>query len=167
MDGTLYLSSDGSWQKEIDPSVCSCAFIVKCTESKQELKCTWVEKGESASNYRAELLGAIGNLLVMKAILPDIRTTNYDVTTLPKCKAFCDNMGVVNHGKHRKKPLSEEKGQADLLTANTFLGSWRGSLSYPRKVTRKFSLFRITGTRVFERGSNFNSSTLILKMSFS
>ena len=81
LDGTLYLSSDGLWQKEIDPSVCSCAFIVKCTESKQELKCTWVEKVESASNYRAELLGAIGNLLDMKAVLPDIRTTDCDVTT--------------------------------------------------------------------------------------
>ena len=115
MDGKLYLSSDGAWQKEIDPCVCSCAFIVKCTESKQELKCTWVERGESASNYRAELLSAIGYLLFMKAVLPDIRTTDCDVTTLPKCKAFCDNMGVVNHGKQPKKPLSEKQVQVDLL----------------------------------------------------
>ena len=45
LDGKLYLSSDGLWQKEIEPSVCSCAFIVKCIESNRELKCTWVEKG--------------------------------------------------------------------------------------------------------------------------
>ena len=88
LDGTLYLSSYGLWQPEIDPSVSSCAFIVKCIESNQELKCTWVEKGECVSNYRAELLDAVGYLLVMKAVLPDIRATDCDVTTLPKCKAF-------------------------------------------------------------------------------
>ena len=76
------------------PNVCSCAFIIKCTETKQELKCTWVEKRESTSNYRAELLGAIGYFLVMKAFLPDIRSPDCDVTILPKCKAFCDNMGL-------------------------------------------------------------------------
>ena len=74
-----------------------------------------MEKGESASNYRAELLCAIGYLLVMKAVLPDVRKTDCDVTTLPKCKAFCDNMGVLNHGKHPKKPLSNKHVQADLL----------------------------------------------------
>ena len=74
-----------------------------------------MEKGESASNYRAELLGAIGYLLVMKAVIPNIHSTNCDVTTLPKCKAFCDNMGVINHGKQPKKPLSEKQVQADLL----------------------------------------------------
>ena len=60
------------------------------------------------SNYRAKILGAIEYLLVMKAVLPDVRKTDCDVTTLPKCKAFCDNMGVVNHGKPPKKPLSEK-----------------------------------------------------------
>ena len=92
LDGTLYLSSDGSWQPEIHPSVSSCAFIVKCIESNQELKRTWVEKGECAANYRAELFGAIGYFLVMKAVLPDVRETDCDVTTLPRCKAFCDNI---------------------------------------------------------------------------
>ena len=68
-----------------------------------------MEKGGSASNYRAELLGTIGYLLVMKAVLPNIRTPDCDVTTLPKCKYFCDNMGVINHGKQPKKPLSEKQ----------------------------------------------------------
>ena len=51
----------------------------------------------------------------MKTVLPDVRNTNCDVTTLSKCKAFCDNMGVVNHGKQQKKPLSEKQVQVDLL----------------------------------------------------
>ena len=87
----------------------------------QELKCTWVEKGESVSNYRAELLGAIGYLLVMKAVLPDARKTDCNVTTLPKCKAFCDNMSVVNHGKQPKNPLTEKQVQTYLLGHMKFL----------------------------------------------
>ena len=47
LGGTLYLSSDGLWQPEIDPSVSSCAFIVKCIESNQELKCTWERRENS------------------------------------------------------------------------------------------------------------------------
>ena len=82
LDCTLYLSSDGSWQPEIDSSVSSCAFIVKCIESNQEIKYTWVEKGECASNYRAELLRAIGYLLVTKAVLPDVRQRDCKVITL-------------------------------------------------------------------------------------
>ena len=121
LDGNLYLLSDGSWQSEIGLSVCSYAFIAKCIESNQELRCTRVEKGECASNYRAEILGAIGYLLVMKAALPDVRKTDYNVTTVPKFKAFCDNMEVVNHGKQPKKPLSEKRVQADLFNHIKFL----------------------------------------------
>ena len=63
-----YLVSDRSWQLEIDRSVCSCAFTITCTVTNQILTCTCVEKGEHASNYRAEILGAIGYLFVMKAV---------------------------------------------------------------------------------------------------
>ena len=31
--------------------------------------CTWVERSPAASNYRGEILGALGYTLVMKAVL--------------------------------------------------------------------------------------------------
>ena len=67
-----------------------------------------VEKGKHASNSRAEILGAIGYLLVMKAVLLDVCKPDCSIVTLPKGKAFCDNMGVVNNGEEPKKPLSEK-----------------------------------------------------------
>ena len=38
-----------------------------------------------------------------------------DSNTLPKGKAFCDNMGVVKHGDAPNKTLSEKQVQADIL----------------------------------------------------
>ena len=66
---TLYLVSDGSYQRKVDPQVCSCAFTAECKASGKKLVCTWVERSPSASNYRGEILGALGYLLVMKAVL--------------------------------------------------------------------------------------------------
>ena len=83
---------------------------------------TWVEKGENVPNYQAEILGAIEYPLVMKVVLPDKRNSKCNMLTLSTGKVFCNNMGVVNHGKHTKKPLSEKKQvQVDLLRHMIYL----------------------------------------------
>ena len=51
----------------------------------------------------------------MKAVLGKDRDLTIDTNTLPKGKAFCDNMGVVNHGNAPNKTLSEKQVQADIL----------------------------------------------------
>ena len=107
--------SDGSYQRDVDPQVCSCAFTLECKATGKKLVCTWVERSPSASNYRGELLGALGYLLVTKAVLDYERDQLTDSLTLPKGPAFCDNMGVVKHGRVPNKPLSEKQVQADIL----------------------------------------------------
>ena len=34
--------------------------------SGKKLECTWVERSSSASNYRGEILGALGYILIMR-----------------------------------------------------------------------------------------------------
>ena len=51
----------------------------------------------------------------MKTILEKDRDLTIDSMTLPKGLAFCDNMGVVNHGRVPDKPLSEKQVQAGIL----------------------------------------------------
>ena len=107
--------SDGSYQRDVDPEVYSCAFCIVCTESFRCISCAWVERSSCASNYRGELLGALGYLLILKAVFPDDRDYIIDVSTLPTSDAYCDNMGVVKHGRLPMKPLSEKQVQSDIL----------------------------------------------------
>ena len=107
--------SDKSYQREVDPEVCSCAFTAECKATGKKLVCTWVERSPSASNYRGEILGALGYTLVMKAVLDYESAQSPEPLLLPKGPAFCDNMGVIKHGSVPNKPLSEKQVQADLL----------------------------------------------------
>ena len=52
IEETLIAVADGSYQEEIDPNVCSCAFKLLCFKTSKSLTCTWGEKTEEASNYR-------------------------------------------------------------------------------------------------------------------
>ena len=61
------------------------------------------------------LLGALGYLLVLKAIFPDDCDTVVELTTLPMGDAFYDNMGIVKHGRLPAKAFSETQVQADIL----------------------------------------------------
>jgi hypothetical protein len=71
-----------------------------------------VEKStkSSANNYRAEILGAIGAQLIIKAA-----TTGRGVTGHQALRIGCDNMGVVRHGNSPLWPMLERQPQADVL----------------------------------------------------
>ena len=104
-----------SYQKDVDPEVCLCAFCLVCTESLRQISCTWVERSSCASNYRGELLGALGYLLILKAVLPDDCDTMVDALTLPISDAFFDKIGVVKHSRLPLKALTEKQVQSDIL----------------------------------------------------
>ena len=97
IEGTLIVAADGSHQEEIDPDVCSCAFKLLCFKTYKSLSCTWAEKTEEATNYRGEILGAIGYMLVMKAVVPTLDRDEQIEIPLPQMIAIHDNMGVINH----------------------------------------------------------------------
>ena len=59
-----------------------------CKTTKKQLKGSVVEESEHMSNYRAELLGALCCLLVIKA-------AQDSGTKRGSCTGYCDNKGVV------------------------------------------------------------------------
>jgi hypothetical protein len=65
---SLLIVHDGSYMKKVTTHACSMALIMKCRLTDQELTCTWVEVSDSADNYQAKWLGALGCSLILKAV---------------------------------------------------------------------------------------------------
>ena len=106
---SLIISHDGSYMKEVSPSISAAATMIYCTTTRKRCKCTWAEHSESAGSYRGEILGGIMTQLILKAA-----ATGYN-RMIPRVGADCDNNGVVTHGNTPHIPLSTNQTQADLL----------------------------------------------------
>ena len=107
--GTIRAASDGSYMPAVDPNVCSAAVIIECTATGQRASLTLVERSEDADNYRAEALGSVALLLILRAATS--RNLPYS-----RCEAYCDNKGIVGHAKKYKEPLPDKQAQADLIS---------------------------------------------------
>jgi hypothetical protein len=105
----LIIIHDGSYMKEISPSISAAATMIYCTIAKKRCKCTWAEKSESAGSYRGEILGGIMTQLLLRAAARGYKGK------IPCVRADCDNNGVVNHGNTPHIPLTTNQTQADLL----------------------------------------------------
>ena len=108
--GSLILVHDGSYQEDLDPTRCSAAYIIMCKSTGQRLQGTVVEKSHAASNYRAELLGALCCLLIVKA-------ASESGSNKGRCKGYCDNKGVVIHCANSTKQdkMKIKQSQDDLI----------------------------------------------------
>ena len=67
-DNTLVCVTDGSYQKELAPELCSAGWILFCRKSGRCISGTLVEKLTYASSYRGELLGLLVIRLFLLAI---------------------------------------------------------------------------------------------------
>ena len=65
--GTLSFVHDGSYMRKVAPKLCSTGFVLSCSRTGMQATGTLVEKSNAADNYRAEALGAVAGLLVIKA----------------------------------------------------------------------------------------------------
>ena len=108
--GTLMMLHDGSYNENLDPNKSAAAYVVMCTKSKKQLSGSVVEDSEHASNYRAELLGALCCLLIVKA-------AQDSGTRAGSCTGYCDNKGVVLHCKRAKTwdKVRAKQSQDDLI----------------------------------------------------
>jgi hypothetical protein len=106
---SLIISHDGSYMKEVSPSISAAALMIYCTTTRKRCKCMWAEHSKSAGSYRGEILGGIMTQLILKAA-----ATGYN-GMIPHVGADCDNNGVVSHGNTPQIPLSTNQTQADLL----------------------------------------------------
>ena len=92
---------------QVDPNLCSAAFIIKCTITGKEAIGSVVKRCDNANNYRAEALGAMCGLLVLHAA--SRRTFRYG-----ECHAYCDNKGVVGHAAKPHVPFADKQVQVFL-----------------------------------------------------
>ena len=104
-NNTLVCVTDGSYQKELAPDLCSAGWILWCRKSGKCISGTLVEKSTYASSYRGELLGLLAIRLFLLAV-----EEYYGVTT-DGSGLVCDNKAALyTFGKESKRVPS---GQAN------------------------------------------------------
>ena len=64
---TLVAVTDGSYMREMHPSVCSAAFILECREGLGRIMGSFAEASTHANAYRGELMGLMAIHLILKA----------------------------------------------------------------------------------------------------
>jgi hypothetical protein len=109
INSSLIISHDGSYMKEVSPSISAAALMIYCTTTRKRCKCTWAEYSDSAGSYRGEILEEIMTQMILKAA-----ATGYN-GSIPCVGADCNNNGVVSHGNTSHTSLSTNQTQADLL----------------------------------------------------
>jgi len=93
------------------------AFILHCQDTKQEIKGCFVDNSPNSDNYRGELLGGVGSLLVLKTALSNHHSSSPATARLRLLSQsiLCDNKGVISHGNEPSTALRSEQAQADLI----------------------------------------------------
>ena len=67
LSGNLVICNDGSYMPKLSKTACSGAFILYCTVTGKEIKGCFCDDSPNSDNYRGELLGGLGPLLLLKA----------------------------------------------------------------------------------------------------
>lgn len=112
LQNTLVVCMDGSYMPDLSRDVCSGAFILRCTDTEQEVKGCLVDKSHQADNYRGEMLGAIGSLLILRTAIEANPQADCSRVCL---QLHCDNKGVISHGNQLYTALKVDQVQADLI----------------------------------------------------
>lgn len=67
-EGTLITVTDGSYIREMDPNVCSCAFVLECSQGRGRIIGDFPERSRVANAYRGELSGLLAIHLILLAV---------------------------------------------------------------------------------------------------
>ena len=103
---SLVIVHDGSYMPDLDPSVCSAAVVITCTMTGKvgRIQVCEMTAPDSASNYRAEI---IGGLLASHILFTLDGMITGDTSGV---KIYCDNLGVVHHAQHPFRTLRVCRG---------------------------------------------------------
>jgi hypothetical protein len=84
---------------DLSRTACSGAFILRCRDSGQEIRGCFTDNSTDSDNYRGELLGSIGPLLLIRAAFMACHDTSLlEDASVSTILLHCDNRGVVLHG---------------------------------------------------------------------
>jgi hypothetical protein len=115
LNDTIDACNDGSWMPDLDSHACSGAFIMRCRETNQEIRGCFTDKSRHADNYRGELLGALGPLLLIKTAVESNPSLFASSTAPPTVNLHCDNRGVILHGNDPNSSIKDGQVHADLV----------------------------------------------------
>jgi hypothetical protein len=102
---------------KLSKTACSGAFILHCTATGKEIKGCFCDDSPNGDNYRGELLGGLGSLLLLKAAFLTSAATGMDQATiqLASQSLYYENKGVISHGNDLTATLRSEQPQVDLI----------------------------------------------------
>jgi hypothetical protein len=67
-EGTCIAVADGSYMKDLYPTISSAAVILECTKGRGRVWCSFPEASQAACSYRGELVGLMAIHLILLAI---------------------------------------------------------------------------------------------------
>ena len=107
-NGTAVWVTDGSYMKEISPTISGDGWILLCTQSGFRLCRSFVEYTSSAGLYRGELLGILA-IHTLCAALKDY----YSLTSATGV-ICCNNQGALFKSKQTRRRIPTGASQADI-----------------------------------------------------
>jgi hypothetical protein len=124
LSGNLVVCNDGSYMPKLSRTACSGAFssgafILHCTATGKEIKGCFCDDSPNGDNYRGELLGGLGPLLLLKVAFSTSAASRMDQATiqLSSQSLHCDNKGVINHGNNPTATLRSEQPHRQISSA--------------------------------------------------
>ena len=102
--------TDGSYMADIMPDACSAAFILECSQGRGSITGSFVERSESASAYRGELMG----LMAIHLILEGVQRTSLGIPG--SVSIYTDCLGAKGRVEHIPSArIPAKRKHADVL----------------------------------------------------
>lgn len=109
--GTTVWVTDGSYNKEMAPTISGAGWVIYCTESNKRLYGNFYEQSPSAGSYRGELLG----LLALHTLAAALEA--YFSIAHRTAKLCCDNQTALYKSKEPRKRIPTGSSQGDIKRA--------------------------------------------------
>ena len=107
-NNTLVCVTDGLYQKELAPELCSAGWILYCRKSEKCIAGTLVEKSKYASSYRGELLGLLAIRLFLLAV------EEYHGVATDGSGLVCDNKAALYTFSKESKRVPAGQANTDI-----------------------------------------------------
>ena len=101
--------TDGSYNKQVAPDVCSTGWVMACTQTKRQISGTLIERSKYTGSYREELLVMLAIRLFLLAAEEYHNTISYGN------KVCCDNKGALFTFEKKSKRVPTGKTNSDVL----------------------------------------------------
>ena len=123
-ENTLVAVTNGSYMRELYPTMNSCAFILKCTQGRGRLTGAFLEQTIAACSYQGELLGLMAIHLILLSV------NRIDPTLTGLAHIYLDCLGTLNKIQHLPPHRITSKCQYSDVLKNVMIHC--SSLSFKR-----------------------------------